>query len=132
MARTALRSSQSKRVLLLGLLALLIFLQGGLWLSEDGWSEVLRLRASVVGQQAENEKLAERNRRLRAEVADLKGGFSALEERARSDLGMVASDESFFVLVPGDEAGEESAEAGSGPEPEPHNRQLQSESRHNP
>ncbi len=117
MVHTAKSPGMSKRFLLLGLLAVALLLQGGLWLSEDGWSEVLRLRTSVAGQQQENEQLAERNRRLRAEVADLKGGFAALEERARADLGMVASDESFFVLVPG----EESAEADA-PQPRPDNR----------
>jgi cell division protein FtsB len=103
MARATQTPGFSKRFLLLGLLALFLLLQGGLWLSEDGWSEVLRLRGSVETQRVENEQLTERNRRLRAEVADLKGGFAALEERARSDLGMVASDESFYVLVPGEE-----------------------------
>jgi len=121
MARTAESPGLSKRFLLLGLLTVALLLQGGLWLSEDGWSEVLRLRTSVAGQKQENEQLAERNRRLRAEVADLKGGFAALEERARADLGMVASDESFFVLVPG----EESAEAGAPPPlPRPDNRKA--------
>lgn len=100
MARTGHPASLTFRLLILGLIVLLGLLQTGLWLSEDGWSEVLRLRGSVEAQSTENAGLAERNKRLRAEVADLKGGFAALEERARSDLGMVAEDESFFLLVP--------------------------------
>ncbi len=91
------------RLLVLGMVFVLGALQARLWLSEDGWSEVLRLRNSVELQVAENERLRERNARLRAEVADLKGGFKALEERARSDLGMVADDESFFLVVPASE-----------------------------
>ena len=85
---------------MLCLLVLLGLLQARLWISEDGWSEVLRLRSSIEAQQQENATLSERNQRLRAEVADLKGGFAALEERARADLGMVIDDESFYLLVP--------------------------------
>jgi cell division protein FtsB len=88
------------RLVLVGLALLIIVLQSRLWLSDEGWSEVIRLRNSVDTQQIENERLAERNARLQAEVTDLKGGFAALEERARSDLGMVGKDESFYLFVP--------------------------------
>ncbi len=88
------------RLVLAGLAALLVALQWRLWLSDEGWSEVIRLRNSVATQRSENERLAERNARLQAEVTDLKDGFAALEERARSDLGMVGEDESFYLFVP--------------------------------
>ena len=94
------------RALMLVLLLLLALLQWRLWLSDEGWSEVVRLRSSVTAQRLENERLAERNARLQADVADLKGGFTALEERARADLGMVGEDESFYLFVPADEAAE--------------------------
>ncbi|NND54503.1 MAG: cell division protein FtsB [Gammaproteobacteria bacterium] len=90
----------SLRALVFGLCLMVGVLQIGLWLSEDGWSEVIRLRNSVAAQSEENEQLRERNARLRAEVTDLKDGFSALEERARADLGMIADGESFYLLVP--------------------------------
>jgi cell division protein FtsB len=96
------------RFLILGLLGLLAVLQVRLWVTENGWPEVLRLRASVAEQQAENDRLAERNSRLKAEVKDLKQGFSALEERARSDLGMVGPDESFYLFVPAETPDESS------------------------
>ena len=83
--------------LLLAALALFVLLQGRLWLSDDGWSEVVRLRSSVATQQDENASLAQRNARLQAEVSDLKTGFAALEERARADLGMIGQGESFFL-----------------------------------
>jgi cell division protein FtsB len=92
----------SLRLSILGLIGLLVVLQGRLWLTDDGWREVSRLRASVATQEAENEKLMERNARLKAEVSDLKEGSEALEELARSDLGMVGPDESFFLFVPVD------------------------------
>jgi cell division protein FtsB len=90
----------SMRVVVTGLVIVLILLQWRLWLSDDGWPEVSRLREGVASQTQENERLAERNSRLQAEVSDLKGGFAALEERARSDLGMVGADESFYLFVP--------------------------------
>jgi cell division protein FtsB len=86
--------------LVVALFAALLLLQHRLWLSSDGVPEVLRLRAAVVTRHAENARLAERNRQLAAEVRDLKQGYTALEERARSDLGMIAGNESFYQVVP--------------------------------
>jgi cell division protein FtsB len=77
-----------------------ILLQYRVWLSEDGVRGVARLRQAVAAQRAENEQLAERNRQLAAEVRDLKTGMAALEERARSDLGMIARNETFYQVVP--------------------------------
>jgi cell division protein FtsB len=76
---------------------LLVLLQARLWVSEDGYRGVAQLRGQVAEQREENARLAERNRRLDAEVADLRQGFSALEERARSDLGLIGPNESFFI-----------------------------------
>ena len=94
--------ARSTRVLIVGLLGLLAILQLRLWISEDGFSEVSRLNAQVELQRHENAELADRNTRLEAEVDDLRSGFAAVEERARSDLGLIAPDESFYVFS-GDE-----------------------------
>jgi cell division protein FtsB len=83
-----------------GVLAVILaLLQYRLWVSEDGFRGVAQLRGQVTAQTAENRRLAERNRRLEAEVADLRQGFSALEERARSDLGLIGPNESFFIYA---------------------------------
>lgn len=87
------------RILLGCLLAVLALLQYRLWLSGEGMREVWHLAAAVEGQRAENAVLAERNAQLKAEVADLKQGLTALEERARHDLGMVAETETFYQVV---------------------------------
>lgn len=100
------RQPNFTRVLIIALIGLLAILQVRLWISEDGFSEVSRLSAQVQLQKAENAQLAERNARLEAEVEDLRGGFAAVEERARSDLGLIAPDESFYVFA-GDEGREE-------------------------
>ena len=75
-------------------------LQYRLWLSDNGVRELGRLQAAVAAQRAENAHLEERNRQLAAEVRDLKNGMDALEERARSELGMIAGNETFYQVVP--------------------------------
>jgi cell division protein FtsB len=82
------------------LLVVVVLLQYRIWLSEDGVRELHRLEAAVAAQRAENDQLGERNRQLAAEVHDLKNGMQALEERARSELGMIASNETFYQVVP--------------------------------
>ncbi|HMH87722.1 MAG TPA: septum formation initiator family protein [Steroidobacteraceae bacterium] len=77
----------------------LLLLQGRLWLSDRGLREVSGLQLSVDAQKAANHEQAQRNRQLGAEVANLKVGLTALEERARSELGMVAASETFYQVV---------------------------------
>ncbi len=78
----------------------LLLLQYRLWLSDNGIASVWQMKAAVVSQQQQNDGLEERNRQLAAEVRDLKQGYSALEERARNDLGMIAGNETFYQVVP--------------------------------
>jgi cell division protein FtsB len=86
---------------LLAVLAVLVLvLQYRIWLSPDGAREVLQLRDAVAVQAAENQRLSERNQLLAAEVSDLKQGFSALEEQARSELGLIARNETYYQVVP--------------------------------
>jgi cell division protein FtsB len=77
----------------------LILLQGRLWLSDRGLREVSGLELSVDTQRAANQTQVERNRQLAAEVTNLKVGLTALEERARSELGMVTASETFYQVV---------------------------------
>jgi cell division protein FtsB len=77
-----------------------LLLQYRLWVSQDGVREIGRLEAAVDRQRLENAADAKRNEELAAEVRDLKKGVTALEERARSDLGMIASNETFYQVIP--------------------------------
>jgi|SRR5271163_931343 len=77
----------------------LVLLQYRLWLGDQGSREVVRLQASVDAQRAANHEQSERNRQLGAEVNNLKVGLTALEERARSELGMVGASETFYQIV---------------------------------
>lgn len=87
------------RVLLLALALALVLLQGRLWLSNDGLQEVWRLDAQVLERSEENRTLASRNAALEAEVLNLKQGLAAAEERARTELGMIADGETFYHIT---------------------------------
>jgi cell division protein FtsB len=91
------------RVLLAILLLLLVALQFKMWFGEGGYRDVQRLAQRVEEQARENEALAQRNRELQAEVEDLRQGLEAIEERARSELGLIKEDEEFYQVVPAPE-----------------------------
>ena len=90
------------RFFVVALLVVLTGLQYRLWISDDGLRSVLNLKKSVAAQGVENAALLRRNDQLAAEVKDLKEGLAALEERARNDLGMIGSNETFFQVVDAD------------------------------
>jgi cell division protein FtsB len=87
------------RVFALVLGLALVSLQYRLWISDQGLREVSRLQSAVDAQAAVNREQSARNRQLVAEVTDLKVGLTALEERARSELGMVGNSETFYQVV---------------------------------
>lgn len=99
------------RPLIVALAFALAVLQFRLWVADGGFREVWRLEGQVEQRTDENRRLAERNAALAAEVQDLKSGLAAAEERARSELGMVLPDESFYQIVPYEAA----ARASGGP-----------------
>ncbi len=87
------------RVLLLALVVLLGLLQYRLWFGGGGRHAVEALDARVQEQRRQNEGLGQRNAALAAEVADLKSGEAAIEERARNELGMIKPGEIFYRVV---------------------------------
>jgi len=89
------------------LLLLLLALQYRLWTDDGSLAEVRVLRDEISVQRAELEQLRARNQVLEAEVIDLHEGLDALEERARSELGMIKRGELFLQVI------EEPAEATS-------------------
>ena len=89
------------RWLALVFVLLIAALQYPMWLGKGGWLQVRELGHQVEAQQTANEALKARNDALDAEVRDLKTGSEAIEERARSELGMVRSDEVFFQVQSG-------------------------------
>ncbi len=81
------------------LVVLLVLLQIKLWRGDGGIVDTLQLQQVVDHQVQENSVLTERNRALEAEVNDLKEGVDAIEERARSELGLIKPGETFFQTV---------------------------------
>jgi cell division protein FtsB len=88
------------RWLALVLLAAIVALQYPMWLGKGGWLAVRDLDRQVANQRDANAKLKARNQALDADVRDLKTGSEAIEERARSELGMIRQDEVLFQLQP--------------------------------
>ncbi len=88
-----------RRWLTLILIALLLGLQYKLWVGEGSLAEVWSLHQAGEVQRVENEGLKERNAALEAEVKDLKQGSEAVEERARTELGMIKDGEVFYQIV---------------------------------
>lgn len=89
------------RVILIVLAIILVLLQIQLWRQ---FGEVRSLRELVEEQRAENEELQRRNEALAAEVEDLRAGLDAIEERARSELGLIREGEDFFLIVDPEDA----------------------------
>jgi len=87
------------RVLTLILALLILALQYPLWLGKGSWLKAWEVDQELSKQNAENARLKARNASLDAEVKDLKTGYEAIEERARSELGMVKQDEVFFQIL---------------------------------
>ena len=93
------------KLLTLALIALIVLLQHPLWLGKGSWLRVWEVDQQVRAQRETNQKLTLRNAVLDAEVRDLKQGLDAIEERARSELGMIKRDEIFFQVLDGRHTG---------------------------
>ena len=87
------------KTIIAALFVLFVLLQYKLWFGEGSMMEVWKLDRAIAVQGAENAQLLERNQALAAEVADLKQGVDAIEERARRELGMIKKGETFFQVV---------------------------------
>ncbi len=87
------------KALTLIFITLVALLQYPLWLGKGSWLRVWDLNRQITLQQEKNSALKARNATLDAEVLDLKSGRAAIEERARSELGMIKQDEVFYQVL---------------------------------
>ncbi|HEX2012271.1 MAG TPA: cell division protein FtsB [Roseateles sp.] len=85
---------------LIGLIlaAFLLAIQTQLWLGKGGVARVAQLKSELAEQQAANDRARARNAQLDAELRDLREGLEMVEEKARSELGMIKPDE-IYVQV---------------------------------
>lgn len=81
------------------LIAIFLTLQFQLWLGADSVRELNLVQAELEEQRQINASMEERNRLVEVEVVDLKTGLEAVEERARSELGMIEEGETFYLIV---------------------------------
>jgi len=96
------------RTIIVILVVLLVLLQIQVWRQ---YGQVAELERRVEAQRQENRQLAARNDALDAEVADLKSGLDAVEERARSELGLIREGEEFYLVVEPEDLDPEDARA---------------------
>ncbi|WP_086930158.1 cell division protein FtsB [Agarilytica rhodophyticola] len=87
------------KFLLVTLTLIVLGLQYRFWVGDGSLAHVVRLNDDIERQQAENDRLKERNRLLAAEVEALKSGTEGIEERARHQMGMIREGETFFLIV---------------------------------
>ncbi len=87
------------RLIIITLVVLFLLLQYEFWFTKGSVLTAWKLSDRIAVQQDKNKVLDERNHALQADIVDLKQGNQAIEERARSELGMVKKSESFYQIV---------------------------------
>jgi len=87
------------RIFVVVLLVVIAGLQARLWTGQGSFAHVNGLEEKVALRSAENESRRGRNAILKAEIVDLKQGLEAVEDIARSELGLIKEGETFFLLV---------------------------------
>lgn len=87
------------RLIIVILVLMLVSLQYRLWVGEGSYAEVKHLENEITQQKLELIKMQQENLELRAEIDDLKKGLDAIEERARTELGMIRQGEVFIQIV---------------------------------
>ena len=102
------------RLLSLALAGVLLLLQIPLWIGKGSWLRVWMVDRQIEEQREVNARLAARNAALDAEVRDLKSGYGAIEERARSELGMIRHDEVFIQVLSASAPPPRAADGGKG------------------
>ena len=76
-----------------------MLLQYRLWFGKNSWPDYLKLQQDIVVQEQINAELSKRNQLHYKEIADLKSGLQAVEERSRNELGMIKEGEQFYRIV---------------------------------
>ena len=80
-------------------IVLAIILAYTLALGKGGLLDMWNMQRDIAVQQEKNEHLQQRNRELAGEIVNLQKGTEAIEERARSDLGLIKPDEVFVQII---------------------------------
>jgi cell division protein FtsB len=81
------------------LIFLLLLIQINIWFKDDGYPRITELKSLIQNQKRENSAMVTRNTQLREEMEDFKKGDAAIEERARTDIGMIKEGEEFYLIT---------------------------------
>ena len=87
------------RFFIIILIAFFLMIQFDIWFKEDGFYRVKELEQMIGNQVEENKRLKLRNEQLEREIEELKSGTESIEEKARTDLGMIKEGEEFYLIV---------------------------------
>ena len=87
------------RFFIIILITFFLMIQFDIWLKDDGFSRVKELEQMIDSQTEENQKLKLRNEQLEQEIEELKTGTESIEEKARTDFGMIKEGEEFYLIV---------------------------------
>ena len=87
------------RFFIIILIVFFLMIQFDIWFKDDGFYRVKELEQMIGSQVEENERLKLRNEQLEREIEELKSGTESIEEKARTDLGMIKEDEEFYLIV---------------------------------
>ena len=87
------------RFFIIILIVFFLMIQFDIWFKDDGFYRVKELEQMIDSQVEENERLKLRNKQLEREIQELKSGTESIEEKARTDLGMIKEGEEFYLIV---------------------------------
>ena len=87
------------RFFIIILIVFFLMIQFDIWLKDDGFYHVKELEQMIGNQVEENKRLKLRNEQLQREIEELKSGTESIEEKARTDLGMIKEGEEFYLIV---------------------------------
>lgn len=86
---------------------MVLWLQSRIWIGEGSLAQITVLSDRIAQQEASNESKRQRNKVLRAEIVDLRNGVASIEEKARSEFGLIKQGETFFLLVDKDKTADQ-------------------------
>jgi|TARA_B100001741_G_scaffold104667_1_gene86200 cell division protein FtsB len=87
------------RFFIIILIVFFLIIQFDIWFKDDGFYRVKELEQMIGNQVEENKRLKLRNEQLEREIEELKSGTESIEEKARTDLGMIKEGEEFYLIV---------------------------------
>jgi len=87
-----------KRVVPILLIALLVVLHAQLWFGRGSLPKVAQLQAELAQENLHTKQALQIYNQLEAEVRDLKEGLDMVEEKARTELGMIKANEIYVQI----------------------------------